>query len=198
MEIRGGKKLKGKNSSWKTEEKKKQKQKKTTHRRGTSCEISQTYVCLNVCHSVAAMTECHWCSPLPLGERRGYTLDKSPARANIYGQTPIHTQGQFKVTHSPVPQIHGFRWWEEAGVPRENPYRQRENTHNRHSCREKPLAPRGIRPRTLRWGNIVINCTTVLPVLLVIFFIFYFCIAVLPKSKHEPLLMFHKKIHPSI
>lgn len=36
-------------------------------------------------------------------------------RADIQGQTNIHTFGQFRVT------MHIFAWWEDAGEPEENP-----------------------------------------------------------------------------
>lgn len=49
----------------------------------------------------------------------GYTVEKSPThhRANINNKQ-LSAQGQFKLTNSPVPQVHIFGLWEDAG---ENP-----------------------------------------------------------------------------
>lgn len=72
---------------------------------------------------------CHELEPLPAAFR----LDKLPAHrgANVYRQasvhTLIHTQGQFTVTNSPVPQMHLFGLWKEAGVTAEKPCRHRDN-----------------------------------------------------------------------
>lgn len=121
----------------------KKKKTSTTHRRGTSCEISQTYVCLNVCHSVAAMTECHWCFLPPLGERQGYALDKSAAsgRANIYEtNTHSHTRAIQNNWSTSAPNTRIWLWEE---VPRENPIPTKGRTGKTGIPAEKSPWPPG-------------------------------------------------------
>jgi len=90
---------------------------------------------------------CHWArGRVPPGQVA------SPSQGDIdANETHTHSQWQFRINNES--NMHVFGWWEEAGVPGENPHIHGENMQTPHR-----KAPAGI--PTLRLAEATVLTTT--------------------------------------
>lgn len=73
--------------------------------------------------------------------KAGYTLDKVPVRHETERKTSIHTHTYQQLRAANYPNLHVFRSWKEAGIPREDAQRRRESAQTQHRKSESNQEP---------------------------------------------------------